>query len=151
MSSGYLLRSPQESRSYTTWAKHWMPLSYKTVLSQHLFCQHFQFTYSLFLSGIMSSVYLTYSSFTGHSDLCLCTTLQLSLMLFSIYIYYGREEGRWSLSLMTVLTSSNKWRGVRLRLSQGYSVYIILFVSTQKKHWKSNKGSLVTSLSCFIS
>lgn len=156
MSSGYLLRSPQESRSYTTWAKHWMPLSYKTLLSQHLFCQHFQFICSLFLSWIISSVSFTYSSFAGHSDLCqfvlLCTFLWCSRYLLSVDIYYGQEEGRWSVSLMTVLTGSNKWRGGwDWGLVNGTQHTLYYYVYLKQNKTLENKQTFSCSLFCFIS
>ena len=114
--------------------------SYQTVLSQHVFCQHFQCsTYSSPSPGSFThaipSLTFTYLSLTGHPDfLSIWTTQAPFLMLLSMgYLLWTEEKKKMEFepndcnSLSYLLKSL-----VRVGLIQLYSIHITQIHLPQK-------------------
>lgn len=108
---------------------------------------------------LLDHFFCFFYSFTLHWTsrlLLVWTTLYLFLMLFPIGVYYGQKEGRWSLSLMTVIhldSCSNRWREVRPRLSWWYAhtLYNYGYLKKMTNTANPTKALLLLNLSCFIS
>lgn len=112
----YELRLSVEEPSRVQFLHHLSQALNAYILQDSSFLTYFlsAFSIHMFSLSLLDHFFCFFHLFIFHWTfwpLSVCTTLHLCLMLFSVDIYYGWEEGRWSLSLMTVLTGSNKWIG----------------------------------------
>lgn len=150
--------APPEPRSYTTWAnteclclttRFFLSIFSVTISNPHILSSSLSHSYHFFCFSL-----LFIPHWTSRVSVCLNCSAHC-LLLFSIGIYYELKRGRWSLSRTTIIylvTCSNKWSGLSCGSVDSTQHTLCDYIYLKKhKHCKSNKGSLDTSLTCFIS